>query len=65
MIGAATADIAPGAHVHTQNLAMSGAARRRRAARPAAQRQEPPRAFQGYRRANGKVGVRNYLGVLT
>src|SRR6185437_7436831 len=28
-------------------------------------RQEAPRTFEGYRRSNGKVGVRNYLGVLT
>src|SRR5579864_4239267 len=64
VIGAATADVAPGGHVHTQNLAMS--ALREDAGRgAAAQRQEPPRRFQGYRRANGKVGVRNYVGVLT
>ena len=64
VIGAATADIAPGGHVHTQNLAMS-ALRADAGGGGAAQRQEPPRSFQGYRRANGKVGVRNYLGVLT
>jgi altronate hydrolase len=64
VIGAATADIAPGAHVHTHNLAMS-ALREDAASGAAAQRQEPPRSFEGYRRANGKVGVRNYLGVLT
>jgi altronate hydrolase len=64
VIGAATSDIATGGHVHTQNLAMS--ALREDAGRgAAAQRQEPPRSFQGYRRAGGKVGVRNYLGVLT
>ncbi len=64
VIGAATADIAPGGHVHTQNLAMS-ALREDASHGAAAQRQEPPRSFQGYRRATGKVGVRNYLGVLT
>ncbi len=64
VIGAATADIAPGAHVHTQNLAMS-ALREDASHGAAAQRQEPPRSFQGYRRATGKAGVRNYLGVLT
>jgi altronate hydrolase len=64
VIGAATADIATGAHVHTHNLAMSTL--RADAGRgAAAQRQEAPREFQGYRRASGKVGVRNYLGVLT
>ena len=64
VIGAATADIAPGAHVHTHNLAMS-ALREDAGRRAPRQRQEPPRTFEGYRRANGKVGVRNYIGVLT
>jgi altronate hydrolase len=63
VIGVATAEIAPGAHVHTHNLAMSQL--REAAALSAVQRQEAPRTFQGYRRAGGKVGVRNYLGVLT
>ncbi|MGH6958111.1 MAG: UxaA family hydrolase [Caulobacteraceae bacterium] len=63
VIGAATTDIAPGAHVHTHNLAMS--ALRGEARRAAVQRQEAPRTFEGYRRAGGKVGVRNYVGVLT
>src|SRR5262249_47350814 len=26
---------------------------------------EKPRRFMGYRRANGRVGVRNYVGILT
>jgi altronate hydrolase len=63
VIGVATAAIAPGAHVHTHNLAMSSL---RESAEPGAvQRQEAPRTFEGYRRATGKVGVRNYVGVLT
>jgi altronate hydrolase len=64
VIGAATADIAAGAHVHTHNLAVS-ALREGASVGAAPQRQEPPRTFEGYRRANGKVGVRNYIGVLT
>ena len=64
VIGAATADIAAGAHVHSHNLAMSGLRDdAERSAEP--RRQERPRSFEGYRRANGKVGVRNYFGVLT
>ena len=64
VIGAATQDIAAGAHVHTQNLAVS--ALRRGAERGAAfGRQERARSFMGYRRADGRVGVRNYVGVLT
>jgi altronate hydrolase len=63
VIGVATADVPPGAHVHTQNLAMSSL--REGAMAGAVQRQEAPRTFEGYRRASGKVGVRNYIGVLT
>ncbi|HEY1753280.1 MAG TPA: altronate dehydratase family protein [Caulobacteraceae bacterium] len=63
VIGAATADIAPGQHVHSQNLSMSQT--REGAAGRIVQRQEAPRFFDGYLRPSGKVGVRNYLGVLT
>jgi len=64
VIGVATADIPPGAHVHNHNLAMSEL-REDAVQRAAIARQEPPRTFEGYRRANRKVGVRNYIGVLT
>jgi altronate dehydratase len=65
VIGAATADIAPGAHVHDHNLAMSDL--RAPAERTSARwlRTEAPRHFMGYRRKDGRVGVRNYVGVLT
>jgi len=64
VIGAATQDIPAGAHVHTHNLAVS--ALRRDADRAvAAARQEPARTFMGYRRDTGRVGVRNFVGVLT
>jgi altronate hydrolase len=63
VIGVATADIAPGFHVHTHNVAMSSL--REGARVGAVQRQEAPRTFEGYRRATGKVGARNYIGVLT
>lgn len=63
-IGAATQAICAGAHVHTHNLAVS--ADRRELALPAvAARREAPRTFQGFRRESGRVGVRNYVGVLT
>ncbi|MES2433989.1 MAG: altronate dehydratase family protein [Pseudomonadota bacterium] len=65
--GQASQDIAAGAHVHVQNLGMSMHALQhdfstdlRSFAAPA-----EPRSFQGYRRADGRVGTRNYLGVLT
>ncbi|HEY3798879.1 MAG TPA: altronate dehydratase family protein [Caulobacteraceae bacterium] len=64
VIGTATTDIAAGALVHTHNLAMS-TLREEVSVSAAYGRNEPPRSFQGYRRASGKVGVRNYLGVLT
>ena len=64
VIGIATEAIAPGRHVHTHNLAVSDL--RSAAGKTAAwSRNEPQRCFMGYRRANGRVGVRNYVGVLT
>ena len=64
VIGIATETIAPGRHVHTHNLAVSDL---RAAAEVSTtwMRNEPQRSFMGYRRANGRVGVRNYVGVLT
>ena len=64
VIGVATRDIAAGAHVHVQNLAVSD--QRELAARGAPwSRREPPRSFMGYRRADGRAGTRNYIGILT
>ena len=67
-IGLATADIRAGDHVHSHNLGMDPAARAyefgtARAVLPAPS--GPVRMFQGYHRANGCVGTRNYIGVLT
>ena len=64
VIGVATTDIAAGAHVHSHNLAVSGL-RLAAGAAPSWSRQEPGRTFEGFRRAGGRVGVRNYVGVLT
>lgn len=66
-IGRATRDIAPGEHVHAHNLAMDlterehefGTARR---TPPATMR---GRTWLGYRRPDGRVGTRNYIGVIT
>jgi len=67
-IGRASADIAAGQHVHTHNLGMDDTSRtyefgtaRTRLPAPSG----PPRTFQGYRRANGHVGTRNVVAVLT
>ena len=69
LIGYASQDIAPGDHVHSQNVAF----RNTEAAyefgtdlRPVKLVPEDQRdTFMGYRRDNGKVGTRNYIGVLT
>jgi len=65
VIGVATADIAPGAHVHTHNIAMSEERAGAGHQANAWARTEPPRSFQGYRRKDGRAGVRNYVGILT
>ena len=69
IIGFATEAIGPGEHVHVHNCAM-GEFERDYAfcadARPTGMVPEAERAtFQGYRRANGRVGTRNYIGILS
>lgn len=67
MIGVATAPIGAGGHVHTQNLGMGDHRQDHafgvdcRALPPV----DAPREFMGYHRADGQVGTRNYLGILT
>lgn len=67
IIGEATRPIQPGEHVHTHNLGMGAHdtdyafSTDLRPLPPV----EAPRFFDGYRRADGQVGTRNYLGVLT
>ena len=66
VIGEAVRDIAAGAHVHTHNLAMSEA--RAGAAIGVDARTHRPlsgASFEGFVRADGSVGTRNYIGVLT
>jgi altronate dehydratase len=66
-IGVATADIPAGGWVHSQNLGMGPHSTDY--AYGAECRALPPapesRSFQGYLRADGQVGTRNYLGILT
>ncbi len=64
VIGVATADIAAGAHVHVQNLAVSDL-REDAAGGAVWSKAEPARSFMGYARADGRVGTRNYVGILT
>lgn len=67
-IGRATTAIPAGDHVHKHNLGMDPAGRdyefgtARAARRPAT---PTPRTFQGYRRASGRAGTRNYIAILT
>ena len=64
VIGVATEPIPAGAHVHVHNLVMSE--QRADAEVPDFwRRNEEPRTFRGYRRKDGRAGVRNYIGVLT
>ena len=67
IIGFATADIAPGEWVHEHNIAFQ-AVDRDYAFEVDAKDPDPvpvPATFQGYRRANGRFGTRNYVGILT
>lgn len=68
-IGMATADIEPGDHVHSHNLTsvtnekaydFCAGAKETVFVSP-----ENQRTFQGYRRPGGKVGTRNYIGLVT
>jgi len=69
IIGFATAEITPGAHVHTHNVEVRDFERDYlfcQDVRPVDFVPEPARAtFQGIRRADGRVATRNYIGVLT
>jgi altronate hydrolase len=69
IIGFAKAPIAPGEWVHEQNVEMAEFERDYAFARDAHPTDILPAdaraTFQGFRRANGKVGTRNYIGILT
>jgi altronate hydrolase len=65
-IGIATAAIAPGEHVHTHNLAVGDAPVMTRAVTSTTVTSRLPADldFQGFRRARGRVGTRNQIGVI-
>ncbi len=69
IIGFAAQDIAPGDHVHTHNCAYAEFDRDYAFCQDARVHEilpvEQRATFQGFKRANGKVGTRNYIGVLT
>jgi len=64
-IGAALADIAAGAHVHVHNCGFTPSASVPTAASGWVAPAPIGAVFQGYRRQSGKVGTRNYIGILT
>ena len=65
VIGVAKADIPAGAHVHVHNLGMSGYGGEVEASAPAVLPPKTDRTFMGYHRADGRVGTRNYIGLVT
>ena len=69
IIGFATVPIRPGEHIHTHNCGVTEFARDYHFAEDARPEHVLPlaerRTFQGFRRKNGKVGTRNYIGMLT
>ena len=69
IIGFASRPIAPGEHVHTHNCAFKGFERDYAVGadvKPTAFVPDAERAtFRGFRRANGRTGTRNYIGILS
>ena len=67
VIGFATQPIEPGEWVHSHNLSNGEIVLNHEKATisPAARTADPKRTFQGIRRANGKIGTRNYLAVIS
>jgi altronate hydrolase len=66
IIGFAKHDIAPGAHVHVHNVAMVETPRDAEIGANLRNAPAPRDAtFDGYLRADGRVGTRNFIGVLT
>ncbi|NHN36806.1 altronate dehydratase [Pseudomaricurvus alcaniphilus] len=69
VIGVALQPIRKGQHVHAHNCGVPAAELPRSAAPRVSQPQlataAPQASFQGYRRASGKAGTRNYIGILT
>lgn len=69
VIGYAGDDIAPGDHVHTQNVEFRNTdaeydfSTDLRPVTPVPEEQRD--SFMGYRRANGQVGTRNYVAIVT
>ena len=67
IIGKADCDIPVGSHVHEHNMSMVDHANHRPvgAAVKPLPKPDQQRIFQGYHREDGRVGTRNYVGILT
>ncbi|MGX8012312.1 UxaA family hydrolase [Mesorhizobium sp. ORM8.1] len=69
VIGRASTNILPGSHVHLHNLAMLDSAVSHEFAVDGGPTPLLPenerKTFQGYRRASGLIGTRNYIGIVT
>lgn len=69
VIGVATQDIHRGDHVHVHNVAMTSFRRDENYGQSAQDTNILPLSeratFEGYRRANGEIGTRNYVGIVT
>ena len=71
VIGVALSAIRRGQHVHAHNCGMPelhlprGASAHQQVEPSTMQTAQPQQFFQGYRRPSGKVGTRNYIGILT
>lgn len=65
-IGHATTDIAAGDWVHTHNMAtnLSGEIEYKYEPQVNDLKEMPPQAFQGYRRGDGKAGIRNEIWII-
>ena len=65
-IGRATEDIAPGTHIHSHNLVFESG--RMPVVPPSdpvqASDRDKARTFMGYRRADGRAGTRNFVGII-
>ena len=69
VIGFATVDIAPGDHVHVQNLGIGDLQREYEVGTDVRPVEYYPaslmRHFDGYRREDGRVGTRNYVAIIS
>jgi len=65
LIGVAREPIAAGAHVHSHNLDFVRADAHRASDPPPAVVVDATDVFQGYRRADGRIGTRNFVAVIS